>query len=48
MQADPFLFYDFPGYTLKIMEENILRVRVRFDKSERVPWEVNMSKFFGR
>ena len=48
VQADPFLFYDFPGYTLKIMEENILRVRVQFDKAERVPWEVNMSKFFGR
>jgi hypothetical protein len=48
VQADPFLFYDFPGYTLKIMEENILRVRVRFDKAERVPWEVNMSKFFGK
>ena len=48
VQADPFLFFDFPGYTLKIMAENILRVRVRFDKAERVPWEVNMSKFFGR
>ena len=48
VQTDPFLFYDYPGYTLKIMEENILRVRVRFDKAERVPWEVNMSKFFGK
>ena len=48
VQADPFLFYDFPGYTLKVMEENILRVRVRFDKTDRVPWEVKMGKFFGK
>jgi hypothetical protein len=48
VQADPFMFYDFPGYTLKVMEENILRVRLRFDKAERVPWEVNMGKFFGK
>jgi hypothetical protein len=48
VQADPFLFYDFPGYTLKVMEENVLRVRVRFDKTDRVPWEVNMGKFFGK
>ena len=47
VQADPFLFYDFPGYTLKVMEENILRVRVRFDQTGRVPWEVNTRKFFG-
>ena len=47
VQADPFFFYDFPGYTLKIMEENILRVNVRFDKAERVAWEVNLKKFFG-
>jgi hypothetical protein len=48
VQADPFLFYDFPGYTLKVMEENILRVRMRFDKTGRVPWEVNMGEFFGK
>jgi hypothetical protein len=48
VQADPFFFYDFPGYTLKVMEENILRVRVRFDTTGRVPWEVNVGKFFGK
>jgi hypothetical protein len=47
VQADPFLFYDFRGYTLKVMEDNILRVHVRFEKAERVPWEVNLRKFFG-
>ena len=47
VQGDPFMFYDFPGYTLKVMEENIMRVHVRFEKAERVPWSVNMKKFFG-
>jgi hypothetical protein len=48
VQSDPFLFYDFPGYTLKITEENILRVHVRFEKKGRVPWAVNMKQFFGK
>jgi hypothetical protein len=46
VQGDPFLFYDFPNYTLKVMEENILRVHVRFENGPRVPWEVNMKRFF--
>jgi len=33
---------------LKITEENILRVHVRFDQSRRVPWELSVKKFFGR
>jgi hypothetical protein len=48
VQADPFLFYDFPGYTLKVMEEHIMRVQVRFDQAGRVPWAVNIKKFFGK
>ncbi len=44
-QGDPFMFYDFPGYTLKIIEENILRVHVRFDQNPRLPWEINMNQF---
>lgn len=47
VQADPFLFYDFPGYTLKVMEPNILRVQVRFENAERVQWSVNLKEFFG-
>jgi hypothetical protein len=47
-QADPFLFYDFPGYTLKVMEENILRVRVRFEQAARVLWSVNFKQFSGQ
>jgi hypothetical protein len=48
VQTHPFFFYDFPGYTLKIMEPNILRVHLRFDKSGRVAWEVNTKKLFGQ
>jgi len=40
------MFYDFPGYTLKITEENILRVHVRFDQSRRVPWELEREEVF--
>jgi alpha-galactosidase len=47
VQGDPFLFYDFPNYTLKVMEEHILRVHVRFENGQRVPWEVNVKRLFG-
>jgi len=33
-------FYDFEGYSLKLMEPKILRVHVAFDDKERVPWKV--------
>ena len=36
-------FKEFPNYSLKLMEPRILRVHVRFDKGERVPWEVKFS-----
>ncbi|HWQ93386.1 MAG TPA: hypothetical protein VN673_17075, partial [Clostridia bacterium] len=39
-QTSKFFFHDFPGYTLKIMDEQILRVRVRFDTGKRVEWRV--------
>jgi alpha-galactosidase len=44
-QRDPFFFYDFPGYTLQLPAEQILRIRVHFDQSGRVPWEVNLTTF---
>ncbi len=47
VQGDPFMFYDFPGYTLKVTEPNILRVQVRFENAARIPWSVNVQKFFG-
>jgi melibiase-like protein len=47
IQGGPFLFHDFPGYTLKLMDERILRVRVRFDGARRVAWKVDLKKFLG-
>ena len=46
-QGDPFLFHDRPGYTLRVIEPQILRIQVRFDDSGRVTWEFNHAKFFG-
>ena len=45
-QRDPFFYTDFPGYTLHLPAEQILRIHVRFEKSERVPWEVNLKTLF--
>lgn len=45
-QTDQFFFRDYPGYTLKMMDPNILRVQVRFEKADRVAWEVNVKDFF--
>jgi hypothetical protein len=47
-QGGPFLFHDFSGYTLKMMSEHILRVRVRFDRVTRVMWQVEMPRFLRR
>jgi alpha-galactosidase len=48
VQGGPFLFHDFPGYTLKMMGDHILRVRVRFDEGPRVKWQVRFDEFFAR
>ena len=45
-QTRPFFFQDFPGYTLKMMSDHIIRVRVQFDRSGRVPWQVNPAALF--
>jgi hypothetical protein len=44
-QGGPFLNHDSPGYTLRMAEEHILRIRVRFEESERVRWVVNVADF---
>ena len=36
------------GYTLKLMEPHIPRVQMRFEKGDRVAWEVNPKKLLGR
>jgi len=46
VQGGPFLFHDFPGYTVKMIDDHILRIHVRFDATSRVPWQVDLGKFF--
>jgi hypothetical protein len=46
-QRQPFFYSDFPGYTLHLPAEQLLRVHVRFTNSGRVTWEVKMKELFG-
>jgi len=45
-QGGTFLHHDFTGYTLKMMEEHILRVHVRFDNENRTAWKIDFNAFF--
>lgn len=47
-QGGPFLYHDFPGYTLKMTSEHLLRVRVRFADTNRVAWHVDVPGFLQR
>lgn len=38
------LFRDYDSYSLKLMHENIIQVHVRFDRSEKVQWKVNIDE----
>ena len=38
-------FRDYPGYTVKRIEPNIIRVHARFDKETRVSWQINYAEF---
>ena len=40
------LFRDYDAYSLRLVEENIIRVHVRFEKSDRVHWEIKYDEFF--
>lgn len=40
------LFRDHTGYSLKLVDEHLLRVHVRFENAERVPWEINVGEYF--
>jgi hypothetical protein len=40
------LYNDFPGYTLKMTDNNILRMHLRFGEDSRIPWSINFSEFF--
>lgn len=41
------LFRDYDSYSLKLVDKNIIRVHVTFEKNTSVNWEINMKKFFG-
>jgi hypothetical protein len=38
---------DFPGYALKLVDANVMRVHVRFENESRVPWKIDLDDFFG-
>jgi hypothetical protein len=40
------LFRDYDSYSLKLVDNNIIRVQVRFEKSNRVQWEIKPDEFF--
>ena len=45
-QGGPFLFHDFPSYTVKMVDPHILGLRVRFTGSTRVAWTADLGKLF--
>jgi hypothetical protein len=43
----PHIFFrDFAGYSLKLVDANVVRVHVRFDDDARVPWAIDVDDFF--
>jgi alpha-galactosidase len=48
VQGGPFLFHDFPGFSLRMVDAHVLRVRVRFDAAGRVKWRIPFAEFFGK
>lgn len=46
LQGGPFLHHDFAGYTVKMMDDHLLRIRVRFDTMPCRVWQVNLREFF--
>jgi alpha-galactosidase len=48
VQGGPFLFQDFPGYAIKMMDEHLLRIRVRFEHATRISWRVDLGKLFSK
>jgi alpha-galactosidase len=47
-QGKPFIFQDRPSYTLKMTDEHLLRIRVRFDHDTRTKWKICPDDFFGQ
>jgi len=40
------LFRDYDSYSLKLIDNNIIQVNVRFEKNEKVQWEIKTGEFF--
>ena len=40
------LFHEYDSYSLRSVDENIIQVTVRFEKSEKVSWEIKCEEFF--
>ncbi len=42
------LVRDYDTYSLRLVDENIMQVHVRFAKEKRVRWEIKLDEFFKR
>jgi hypothetical protein len=41
------LFHDHAGYSVKLVDSNVMRVHVRFENESRVPWTIDFDDFLG-
>lgn len=48
LQGGHALHQDHRGFTLKMVDDHLIRVRVRFEETTRVPWAIRFDDFFGR
>jgi alpha-galactosidase len=46
VQGQNSIYHDFENFSLKFVDDQIIRVRVRFDKKEKVDWYINFNKSF--
>ncbi|MFZ1289522.1 MAG: glycoside hydrolase family 36 protein [Melioribacteraceae bacterium] len=46
VQGRSSIYHDFENYSLKFMDDNIVRIHVNFDKTEKVNWEINFNESF--
>ena len=42
------MYRDYDSYSLKLVDKNIIRVHVSFEKTEQVTWEIKYDEFFDR
>ncbi|MDZ7342586.1 MAG: alpha-galactosidase [candidate division KSB1 bacterium] len=46
VQGRKVLHHDFENYSVKLMDEHILRIHVKFARSERVRWQIRLDDIF--